>query len=283
MAARMRPAGAAAWAGSREAACVIGRAGRRFLERQLDGGYQPDPPRQSHPPNAENGIEVRNLQVRHGRRVALDAVSGIFAPGSLTAVVGPNGAGKSTLLNVLAGIAHPRRGEIVCPARTRNRLAYLPQRTELDRDYPVAVSELVALGAWRNFGAFRTPPEDLAERVTQALASVGLRDLSRRRIDELSIGQLQRALFARLLLQDADVLLLDEPFAAIDANTVNDLLSLVARWHDERRTVIAVVHDLDLVRAHFPNTLMLARSPIAWGETDAVLMEANLAKTVDAA
>src|SRR3954453_2551949 len=116
VAGRMRPAGAAMWSASRQAASVIGRTGRRLLERQLDGGYRPDPPGQPPPPNTDNAIELGNVQVRHGRRVALDAVSGVFAPGSLTAVIGPNGAGKSTLLNVLAGIARPRRGEIICPA-----------------------------------------------------------------------------------------------------------------------------------------------------------------------
>ena len=193
-------------------------------------------------------------------------------------MVGPNGAGKSTLLNGLAGIARPWRGQIVCLSRARHRLAYLPQQAELDRHDPITVGELAGLGLWRNFGAFRAPPADLPDRVAQALGAVGLTSQAGRRIGEVSVGQMQRALFARLLLLDAEVLLLDEPFAAIDAQTVQDLLAVVARWQNERRTVIAVVHDMDLVRAHFPSTLVLAKTQIAWGDTRAVLTDENLAK-----
>jgi len=234
-------------------------------------------------PVADNGIEVREISVRHGRRLALEGVSGRFEPGSLTAIVGPNGAGKSTLLNVLAGLTRPYRGEVVCSARARHGLAYLPQQTEIDRDYPVTVGEIVGLGLWRNFGAFRTPAPALADRIAEALGAVGLTDLIDRRIAELSVGQVRRAFFARLLLLDAEVLLLDEPFAAVDAGTVDVLLALLARWHAQRRTVIAVVHDLDQARAHFPSTLILARTPVAWGETGSVLTDRNLAKALSTA
>jgi len=233
-------------------------------------------------PSHDNGIEVRNVSVRHGRRVALEGVSGSFAPGSLTAIIGPNGAGKSTLLNVLAGLMPPHRGEVVCRARAQNRMAYLQQQTELDREFPVTVGELVGLGLWRSFGAFRKPLPIVAERVAEALDAVGMIDHIERQIAELSVGQLRRAFFARLLLLDSEVVLLDEPFAAVDARTVDALLVLMARWHDERRTVIAVMHDFALVRAHFPSTLILARRPIAWGETAAVLTDDNLAKALDA-
>ena len=234
-------------------------------------------------PGHDNGIEVRNVSVRHGRRLALEAVSGSFAPGSLTAVVGPNGAGKSTLLNVLGGLMPAYRGQVVCAARAHHRMAYLQQQTELDREFPVTVGELVGLGLWRSFGPFRKPLPIVAERVAEALDAVGLTDQIDRQIGELSVGQLRRAFFARLLLQDAEVVLLDEPFAAVDARTVDALLALIARWHDERRTVIAVMHDFAQVRANFPSTLILARSPIAWGETHDILTDDNLAKALDAA
>jgi zinc/manganese transport system ATP-binding protein len=226
---------------------------------------------------------VRNLQVRHGRRVALEDVSGRFAPGSLTAVVGPNGAGKSTLLNALSGLTRPSRGEVICPARGRKRMAYLQQQTEFDRDFPVTVAELVGLGLWRSFGAFRTPPRIVTDRVVEAIGAVGLLDSIDRRIGELSVGQTRRAFFARLLLLDAEVMLLDEPFSAVDTSTVESLLTLMARWHDEGRTIVAVVHEFDQVRAHFPATLLLARRPIAWGDTNEVLTGENLARALSAA
>jgi zinc/manganese transport system ATP-binding protein len=114
--------------------------------------------------------------------------------------------------------------------------------------------------------------------VDEALAAVGLTGFERRPIATLSGGQMQRALFARLLLQDASVILLDEPFTAIDAKTTADLLDLVRRWHDEERTVVAVLHDLDVVKRVFPETLLIARTPVAWGETSEVLNPANLLK-----
>jgi zinc/manganese transport system ATP-binding protein len=249
-------------------------------DRSIVGFRRLDPSLTSH---ADNGIDVRNVSVRLGSRLALENVSGRFEPGSFTAVIGPNGAGKSTLLNVLAGLTPPFRGNVICAARARKRLAYLQQQAEIDRDYPVTVGEIVALGLWRSFGTFRKPSPALAERVAEAIEAVGISDLIDRRIGELSVGQMRRALFARVLLLDAEVVLLDEPFAAVDARTVDALLALLARWNDERRTVIAVVHDFGLVRAHFASTLILARTPIAWGETGSVLTDINLAKALSTA
>jgi len=216
--------------------------------------------------------------VGYGEHLALEGVTGDFAPASMTAVVGPNGAGKSTLLKVLAGIIRPIAGEVTCAALARHRLAYLPQQAELDRGFPITVGELVALGDWRNFGSVREPPPRLAADVHEAVATVGLEAFINRQIAELSVGQFQRALFARLLLQDADVILLDEPFAAVDENTTDELLNLLQRWREKGQTIVAVLHDLDRVRLHFPSTLLLARSPIAWGDTSLSLSADNLAR-----
>jgi zinc/manganese transport system ATP-binding protein len=207
--------------------------------------------------------------VRYGRRLALDAVSGEFAPGSLTAVVGANGAGKSTLLAAIAGTVRLAGGAVDCPVA--QQLAYLPQLATIDLDYPMTVAELIALGGWREFGAFGAPDPALLARAHAAAATVGLTQRLPRRIGALSVGELQRALFARLIMRDAAVILLDEPFAAVDAATTSTLLDLVAQWHQDRRTVIAVLHDLDLVRARFPATLVLAQRCIAWGATEAAL------------
>jgi zinc/manganese transport system ATP-binding protein len=245
--------------------------------RHLDGGYDPRPldgPGQ----RGDGAIGVRNLSVGYGGHLALEGVNGDFAPASMTAVVGPNGAGKSTLLKALAGVIRPASGEVVCPAFARHRLSYLPQQDELDRDFPITVAELVALGDWRKFGSVREVPPGLAASVHEAVAAVGLLTVIDRPIAELSVGQFQRALFARLLLQDADVILLDEPFASLDESTTEDLLQFLQRWRGEGRTVVAVLHDLDRVRQHFPSTLLLARVPIAWGDTSVSLTADNLAR-----
>jgi zinc/manganese transport system ATP-binding protein len=276
----MPTAGGVIRASSHQPSASLGavvRTIRQRLNRQFD------PAGSASVAGADAGIEVRNVSVRHGLHVALEGVNGRFASGSLTAVVGPNGAGKSTLLNVLAGLTRPNRGEVVCAARGRRRMAYLQQQTELDRDFPVTVAELVGLGLWRDFGAFGAPQRPVADRTAEAIGAVGLLDSIHRRIGELSVGQLRRAFFARLMLLDAEVMLLDEPFAAVDTATVESLLTLMARWHGEGRTIIAVMHEFDQVRAHFPSALLLMRSPIAWGDTSVVLTKDNLAKALSVA
>lgn len=217
-------------------------------------------------------IHLRDLTVAHVRRPAVHHVSGRFAPGSLTAVVGPNGAGKSTLLRALAGLHRPAGGRI---EGAPGQIALLPQAAALDRAFPITCLDVVLFGLWRQAGAFRAVPRTGRERGGAALAAVGLEGFESRPVGSLSAGQFQRVLFARLLLQDAPVILLDEPFNALDARTAADLLAMVRRWHGEGRTVVAVLHDLDLVRREFPDTLLLARDCLGWGPTGEVLTAAN--------
>ena len=223
-------------------------------------------------------IRFHDVTLGYGRRPALHHLDGAIAAGSLTAVVGPNGAGKSTLLKGVAGALTPLAGRIERPGGRQARIAYLPQAADLDRSFPLVVYDLVAMGLWGRAGAFGSIGRRDRPAIEAALAAVGLTGFERRPIGTLSGGQMQRVLFARLLLQDAAVILLDEPFTAIDAKTTADLLDLVHRWRDESRTVVAVLHDLDVVRRVFPETLLIAREPLAWGETGAVLSAANLLK-----
>jgi len=221
-------------------------------------------------------IRFTDLTLGYDRHPAVHHLSGEVASGSLTAIVGPNGAGKSTLLKGIAGALSPLGGAI--SRASGKRLAYLPQSAELDRSFPIHVYDLVAMGLWNSAGIFGRIGLGQSGRIEAAIAAVGLTGFERRSIGTLSGGQMQRALFARLLLQDADLILLDEPFTAIDARTTADLLALVQRWHGERRTVIAVLHDIETVRRAFPQTLLLAREAVAWGRTDEVLTAANLLK-----
>lgn len=213
-------------------------------------------------------VELEDLTVAYGRRAAVRQVSGRFEPGSMTAMVGPNGAGKSTLLKTIAGLLRPYRGQVRIHGMDRWRaLAYLPQIAEIDRSFPITVADTVAAGAWRRIGALGGVTAELRQEVADALATVGLAGFGARSMDELSGGQFQRVLFARLLLQASPVMLLDEPFHAMDARTTADLLALLQRWHREGCTIVAVLHDLDMVRRHFPQTLLLAREVLAWGPT----------------
>ncbi|MCC6718927.1 MAG: metal ABC transporter ATP-binding protein [Acetobacteraceae bacterium] len=220
-------------------------------------------------------ICVAGLSCRFGTARAVEGLTGRFAPGSLTAVVGPNGAGKTTLLRSLAGLHPGHAGHIDRGGLAARRIALLPQASTLDRSFPVTAGEVVALGGWGEMGVFAAAPAGLAGRVEAALAQVGLAGFAGRGIGALSAGQFQRVMFARLILQDAPVLLLDEPTAAVDARTEADLVALIRAWHAEGRTIIVVLHDLDLVRALCPDTLLLAGEAVAWGPTEQVLTAGN--------
>ena len=223
-------------------------------------------------------LVFENLTFGYERHPAVHHLRGEVAKGSLLAVVGPNGAGKSTLFKGIVGMLKPLAGGIdLCGLRARD-VAYLPQIADIDRSFPIGVYDMVAMGLWREAGLFGGIGRREREKVRQAMSGVGLSGFEERPIGTLSGGQMQRALFARLLLQDARVIVLDEPFNAIDTKTVADLCALVQRWHGERRTVLTAMHDIDFVRANFPETLLLARQPVAWGATAEVLTAENLLK-----
>jgi zinc/manganese transport system ATP-binding protein len=221
-------------------------------------------------------LTFSGLTLGYNSHPAVHHLSGTLKRGSLTAVVGSNGSGKSTLMKGIAGILKPMSGKFTVAAN--QRIAYLPQQSEVDKMFPASVLDLVALGLWPKRGLLgRMTTADKAALVA-ALDVVGLSGFETRTLDTLSGGQMQRALFARVLAQDADLILLDEPFNAVDTKTVGDLVALIQRWHSEQRTVVVVAHDVALVKQHFPQTLLLARQKIAWGPTGEVLTDENLAR-----
>ena len=224
----------------------------------------------------QDAVMVENLTVSYYQHPAVHHLNCRFARGSLTAIVGPNGAGKSSLLDALVCKVKPSTGRVHLAVPGRAQVAYLPQQSSIDRSFPLRVADVVMLGAWPALGLFGGASTEVQRRGTDALAQVGLNGFGGRPIGELSVGQFQRVLFARVLLQDAPLILLDEPFNAIDGRTTVDLLALVHRWHADGRTVLAVLHDLDQVRAHFPQTLLLAREGLAHGPTAEVLTPSKL-------
>ena len=223
-------------------------------------------------------LQFRDVTLGYDRHPAVHHLSGEVATGALLAVVGPNGAGKSTLFRGLVGILKPLAGSILTGGIAAKDIAYLPQSADIDRSFPISVFDFVGTGLWRQTGFFGGVGKEARASVAQALAAVGLSGFENRGIGTLSGGQMQRMLFARVLLQDARLIVLDEPFNAIDTKTSADLMALVEQWHAEKRTVLAALHDMDLVRAHFPETLLLARGKVAWGATAEVLTAENLAE-----
>jgi zinc/manganese transport system ATP-binding protein len=221
-------------------------------------------------------LKFRDVTLGYDRHPAVHHLNGEIAAGSLLAIVGPNGAGKSTLFRGIVGILKPLAGTIGLGDLKPREIAYLPQSVDIDRTFPISVFDFVGTGLWRSTGMFGGLGKRAGQQIAQALAAVGLNGFENRTIGTLSGGQMQRMLFARVLLQDARVIVLDEPFNAIDAKTSADLINLVRRWHSEKRTVLAALHDMDLVRDNFPDTLLLAREAVAWGATAQVLTAENL-------
>lgn len=222
-------------------------------------------------------ITLKNLTVSYRQHPALHHVSGHFATGSLCAVIGPNGSGKSTLLKSIMGLK-PKLGGDITLSTTHAHIAYLPQIAEVDRNYPISVKDCVSQGFWHRYGAFAGLQASELLVLQSAIRTVGLDGFEQRPIGSLSSGQFQRVMFARMLVQDAQLILLDEPFNAIDSKTCATLLQLIEKWHQQKRTVIAVLHDDTQVRSHFPDTLLLAREVVAWGKTADVLTSENLYK-----
>lgn len=220
-------------------------------------------------------LTLADVTIAYDRHPVVHHLSGAFAAGSLTALIGPNGAGKSTLLKAIAGVL-PTHGGRIDLAIPRSRIAYLPQVVDVDRSFPLRVVDVVDFGHWRKVGALK--PLGVADRAASfaAIAAVGLRGQERQPIANLSVGQFQRVLFARLMVQDAALILLDEPFNAVDQRTSSDLLEIVRGWHDSGRTVIAALHDLEQVKRSFPQALLMARELVAWGEAAEVVTPANL-------
>ncbi|AMA55777.1 MULTISPECIES: metal ABC transporter ATP-binding protein [unclassified Bradyrhizobium] len=221
-------------------------------------------------------LHFHNVTLGYDRHPAVHHLNGEVASGALVAVIGPNGAGKSTLLRGIVGILKPLDGSIHLGGLDSRDIAYLPQSAEIDRSFPISVFDFVGTGLWRGTGLFGGIGKAAREKILRAIAAVGLNGFENRPIGTLSGGQMQRVLFARVLLQDASLIVLDEPFNAIDSKTTTDLLALVKNWHAEGRTVLAALHDMEMVRTHFSETLVLARGPVAWGPTDEVLTPENL-------
>ena len=219
-------------------------------------------------------IEINNLTVAYEKHPAIHHVNLTIKKGDLLAIVGPNGAGKSTLLNALAG--HPTVVKGSIKGLHPNEVAYLPQQKQIDQTFPITVSDLVAMGLHAKVSWYKSMCWSQQQKCKLAIAAVGLQGFEQRMINTLSGGQMQRALFARVLIEDKLIILLDEPFNAIDHKTINDLTEVIKSWHKDKRTVVMVLHDLDYVRTHCPKTFLLARQSIGFGKTQEVLTKNNI-------
>ena len=225
-----------------------------------------------HSPNA---LEVKDLSLAYRKRLALKDIHTNLKLGSLTALIGPNGGGKSSFLKALLGLL-PTHGQIQFQSSLKSTIAYLPQKNDLDTFFPLSVYDVVASGHCQKNGFFKAFSKEQSRQIHQALEEVGLTDCADRTLNALSGGQLQRVLFARATVQNADLILLDEPFTAVDSYTTDALIHMILKWSKLGKTILVVCHDLDLVEEFFPQTILLAQKIIAQGPTAEVITKENI-------
>lgn len=231
----------------------------------------------------QSPLAIRGLTVSYDQKPAVFSVDATVQPGRMTAIIGPNGAGKSTLLKAALGIVTPLSGQITvfgAPLnQMRHRVSYVPQRASVDWDFPTRVIDVVAMGLYRQLGLLGRFTGAHRARALDCLTRVGMEDFADRQIGQLSGGQQQRVFLARALAQDADLYLLDEPFAGVDAATERAIIGVLKELRDAGRTVVAVHHDLTTVTEYFDDVLVLnvrkvSEGPVADAFTPEVLESA---------
>ncbi|MDF2370529.1 MAG: metal ABC transporter ATP-binding protein [Rhizobiaceae bacterium] len=234
------------------------------------------------PTDSDAALAVRGLSVAYGDKPALSSVDAVFKQGRMSAIVGPNGAGKSTMLKAAMGIIPTISGEALFFAKPlaamRDRIAYVPQRASVDWDFPATVIDVVLMGLYRRLRPLSLIGRSQRQMAIECLEEVDMAGLASRQIGQLSGGQQQRVFIARALAQKADLLLLDEPFAGVDAATEKTIITLLKKFVKDGGTAVAVHHDLSTVAAYFDDVLILNVRRIAGGTVAAAFTEANLAE-----
>ena len=224
-------------------------------------------------------IRIENLSVSYKETLALKDISLVLQGPTITGIIGPNGAGKSTLLKGMLGII-PHEGHAFIEDKEMKKslktVAYVEQKIHIDYNFPIKVKECVSLGLYPSIPLFHTLKESHWKKVADALEIVGLSDYAERQISQLSGGQFQRVLIARCLVQDADYILLDEPFVGIDSVSEEIIMNTLRELKKAGKTVLIVHHDLGKVAHYFDQVLLLNKELIAFGPTKETFTQANL-------
>ena len=228
-------------------------------------------------------IEIHDLTVSYYKKPVLWGIDCEIPEGEMTAIIGPNGAGKSTLMKAMLGLIPHASGYSLFWGQdihqVRSKISYMPQRESVDWDFPINVEQVVMMGRNQSIGLFKKPRAADHSLVSQALEQVGLEAFAKRQISELSGGQQQRVFLARALVQDADIYLMDEPFAGVDIGTEEMIMNVLKSMKQAGKTIIAIHHDLMSVSQHFDNALLLNLRKIAFGKTKDVLQDPILQET----
>lgn len=234
------------------------------------------------PPRADSPLAIEGLTVSYGEKPAIFSIDAVFPAGQMIAIVGPNGAGKSTLLKAALGIVPRLSGSVQVFGKpidkVRDRVAYVPQRASVDWDFPARVIDVVMMGLFRQIGFLRFAGAKERQKAAECLERVGMADFAQRQIGQLSGGQQQRVFLARALAQGADLYLLDEPLAGVDAATERTIIGVLKSLKEEGRTIISVHHDLSTVPDYFDHVLLINVRKIADGPVTTTFTDGNLQK-----
>jgi manganese/zinc/iron transport system ATP- binding protein len=235
------------------------------------------------PAKQDYAIEIEDLTVAYREKPVLWDVDLKIPQGVLLAIVGPNGAGKTSLLKSILGLVKIAAGTILVfgkpYAEQRKRIAYVPQRGSVDWDFPTTALDVVTMGRYGHLGWFKRPGKMEEEMAKEALRKVGMQDFSHRQISQLSGGQQQRVFLARALVQQADIYIMDEPFAGVDTTTEKAIIALLQDLRKSGKTVIVVHHDLQTVKDYFDWVMLVNVRKIALGPVQSTLTKDNLIKT----
>lgn len=234
-----------------------------------------------------NAIEITDVTVEYNNQRALEDVSLHIPRGAICGLVGMNGAGKSTLFNTLMGFVNPARGTITINdahlnvAQKNGWVAYVPQSEDVDWNFPVTVGDVVMMGRYGFMGALRIPSQKDHASVHQALERVHMTHYKDRQIGQLSGGQKKRVFFARSLAQEAQIMLLDEPFAGVDAKTEAEITNVLLELKKDGKTVLISTHELTSLSEYCDHVILLKKGVVAYGKTEDVFTPENISKTFD--
>ena len=230
-----------------------------------------------------NAITVNELTVDYDGLTAIEDVNFAVRAEKLTAIIGPNGAGKSTLIKALLGLIPTRTGTISCfgtsPKQYRKDISYVPQRAQIDWEFPANVFDVVAMGLYGELGLLRRFSSAHKDRVHSALTDVDMADFAARQISQLSGGQQQRVFLARSIVQDAELILLDEPFGGIDAKSEAVIVDILRSQKQNGKSIVVVHHDLSTVKDYIDDVILLNKTVTAFGPVDDVFTKSNVEKT----
>ncbi|WP_022791481.1 metal ABC transporter ATP-binding protein [Weissella halotolerans] len=231
-------------------------------------------------------LQIHHLTAGYAVKPVFETLSVDFSPGAITGIIGPNGAGKSTLIKAVLGLIPRQAGTVTFAGqpikKLRRQIAYVEQRADLDLSFPINVEELVLTGTYSKLGLFKTPGKAERQAAQAALAQVKLLDFRKRQIGELSGGQLQRVFVARAIVQEAQVVILDEPFVGIDMHSEAEIMKILQAWREAGKTIIVVHHDLNKVRQYFDDLVVMNHGIIAAGPVEQVYQRETIQQAFSA-